>query len=49
MHSGWFPAFAITTIFMTLGILMGFPALPVAILTGYVSSVGPALPTWAMT
>lgn len=41
MHSGWFPAFAITTIFMTLGILMGFPALPVAILTGYVSSVGP--------
>ena len=26
---------------MTLGILMGFPALPVAILTGYVSSVGP--------
>ena len=30
MHSGWFPAFAITTIFMTLGILMGFPALPVA-------------------
>lgn len=41
MHSGWFPAFAITTIFMTLGILMGFPPLPVAILTGYVSSVGP--------
>ena len=41
MYSGWFPAFAITTIFMTFGILMGFPALPVAILTGYVSSVGP--------
>ena len=41
MYSGWFPAFAITTIFMTFGILMGFPTLPVAILTGYVSSVGP--------
>ncbi len=41
MHSGWFPAFAITTIFMTIGILIGFDPLPVAILTGYVSSVGP--------
>ena len=39
----------ITTIFMTFGILMGFPTLPVAILTGYVSSVGHALLTWAMT
>lgn len=41
MYSGWFPAFAITTIFMTLGVLMGFPALAVAVLTGYISSVGP--------
>lgn len=41
MHSGWFPAFAITTIFMTLGILMGFEPVPLAILTGYISSVGP--------
>lgn len=41
MHSGWFPAFAITTIFMTLGILMGFPPFAVAIMTGYISSVGP--------
>jgi len=41
MYSGWFPAFAITTIFMTLGVLMGFPPIAVAVLTGYISSVGP--------
>lgn len=41
MHSGWFPAFAITTIFMTIGIFFGFPIVPLALLTGYVSSVGP--------
>lgn len=41
MYSGWFPAFAITTIFLTLGMLMGFPPLAVAVLTGYISSVGP--------
>lgn len=41
MHSGWFPAFAITTIFMTIGIFFGFPVIPLALLTGYVSSVGP--------
>lgn len=41
MHSGWFPAFAITTIFMTIGIFFGFPIIPLALLTGYVSSVGP--------
>jgi len=41
MYSGWFPAFAITTIFLTLGMLMGFPPIAVAVLTGYISSVGP--------
>lgn len=41
MHSGWFPAFAITTIFMMIGVLLGFPTIPLAILTGYVSSTGP--------
>ena len=41
MHSGWFPAFAITTIFMTLGIFMGFEPLPLAVLTGYIGSAGP--------
>ncbi|MEG3030138.1 MAG: OPT/YSL family transporter [Oscillospiraceae bacterium] len=41
MRSGWFPAFAITTIFMTFGVIMGFPPLCVAVMTGYISSVGP--------
>lgn len=41
MHSGWFPAFAITTIFMTLGIFMGFATLPLAVMTGYIGSSGP--------
>lgn len=31
---------AITTIFLTLGMLMGFPPVAVAVLTGYISSVG---------
>lgn len=41
MRSGWFPAFAITTIFLSLGLLMGFPPLALALLTGYVSCTGP--------
>ncbi len=41
MYSGWFPGFAVTTIFMTIGVLMGFPPIAVAVLTGYISSVGP--------
>ena len=41
MHSGWFPAFAITTIFMTVGIFMKFPLISLAFLTGYISSTGP--------
>ena len=41
MHSGWFPAFAITTIFMTIGMFLGFEKIPLAILTGFISSVGP--------
>lgn len=41
MQSGWFPAFAIVTIFMTFGILIGFPPLPLAVLVGYICSVGP--------
>ena len=41
MRSGWFPAFAITTIFLSLGLLMGFPPLALAILTGYVACTGP--------
>ena len=41
MHSGWFPAFAITTIFMTIGIFLGFDIVSIAVLTGFVSAVGP--------
>lgn len=41
MHSGWFPGFAITTIFMTIGIFLGFPPIALALLTGYVTSCGP--------
>ncbi|NPV69539.1 MAG: peptide transporter [Firmicutes bacterium] len=43
MHSGWFPGFAITVIFLTLGVFMNIPAVPLALLTGYVTSTGPCL------
>ena len=42
MHAGWFPAFATTLIFLILGMLIGFPAIPLALLTGYTASTGPA-------
>lgn len=42
MHAGWFPAFATTLIFLVLGMIMGFPAVPLALLTGYTASTGPA-------
>lgn len=42
MHAGWFPAFAVTLIFLVLGMVLGFPQIPLAILTGYIASGGPA-------
>jgi uncharacterized oligopeptide transporter (OPT) family protein len=42
MHSGWFPAFAVSLIFLMLGMLAGFPPLPLAFLVGFVASTGPA-------
>lgn len=42
MHSGWFPAFAVTLIMLLVGILMGFPPAALALLTGYVAATGPA-------
>lgn len=42
MHSGWFPASAITLIFMVLGLILGFPAVPLLILVGYTAATGPA-------
>jgi uncharacterized oligopeptide transporter (OPT) family protein len=42
MHSGWFPAFAVTLISLMLGLLLGFPPVALALLTGYVAASGPA-------
>jgi len=41
MHSGWFPGFAVTIIFLSLGVFMGFPPHALILLTGYVASTGP--------
>jgi uncharacterized oligopeptide transporter (OPT) family protein len=41
MHSGWFPGFAVSIIFLIFGIFMGFPANSLVLLTGYVASTGP--------
>lgn len=41
MHSGWFPGFAVSIIFLSLGIFMGFPSHGLVLLTGYVASTGP--------
>ncbi len=41
MHSGWFPGFAVTIIFLSLGIFMNFPPHALILLTGYVASTGP--------
>jgi uncharacterized oligopeptide transporter (OPT) family protein len=43
MHSGWFPGFAITVIFLTIGVFLKIPAVPLALLTGYATSTGPCL------
>ena len=40
MHSGWAPGFAVITIFLTLGMLIGFPPVPLAVLIGYIGAVG---------
>ncbi|MBK1783815.1 OPT/YSL family transporter [Prauserella cavernicola] len=42
MHAGWFPAFAVTLIFLLFGLLLGIPGLPLAVLTGYCAATGPA-------
>jgi uncharacterized oligopeptide transporter (OPT) family protein len=40
MHSGWAPGFAVVTLFLTLGLLMGFPPMALAVLVGYIGAVG---------
>lgn len=42
MHSGWFPGFATALLFLIIGMMIGFPPLPLAILAGYTASTGPA-------
>jgi len=41
MHSGWAPTFAVVTICLTVGVFIGFPPMPLAVLVGYIGSVGP--------
>lgn len=42
MHSGWFPAFAVTLIFLVLGLIVGLPEVPLMVLVGYCAATGPA-------
>lgn len=42
MHSGWFPAFAVTLIFLVLGLVIGIPTTPLALFVAYVAATGPA-------
>ena len=42
MHAGWFPAFATSLIFLVVGMLLGFPGLPLAVLVGFTAATGPA-------
>lgn len=42
MHSGWFPGFATALIFLLVGMMLGFPKLPLGILAGYTAATGPA-------
>ncbi|WP_350274310.1 OPT/YSL family transporter [Kribbella sp. HUAS MG21] len=42
MHSGWFPSFATSLIFLTVGMLLGFPAIALALLVGFIAAGGPA-------
>lgn len=42
MHSGWFPAFAVALITLLVGMLLGFPPVALALLTGFSVATGPA-------
>lgn len=42
MHSGWFPGFATALLFLIIGMMIGFPPLPLAVLAGFTASTGPA-------
>ena len=40
MHTGMAPAFAVVTICLTIGMMIGFPPMPLAVLVGYIGAVG---------
>lgn len=42
MHSGWFPAFAVALITLTIGMMIGFPPSALAVLAGFSAATGPA-------
>ena len=42
MHSGWFPAFAVALITLIIGMLIGFPPVPLTLLVGFSAATGPA-------
>lgn len=42
MYSGWFPGFATALIFLLIGMLIGFPSMPLAVLVAYTAATGPA-------
>lgn len=42
MHAGWFPAFAVTLIFLVLGLFLQIPEVPLLVLVAYCSATGPA-------
>jgi uncharacterized oligopeptide transporter (OPT) family protein len=41
MYSGWFPGFATALIFLIIGMLIGFPTLPLGLLVGFTAATGP--------
>lgn len=42
MYSGWFPGFATALIFLLVGMLIGFPAMPLGIMVAFTAATGPA-------
>lgn len=42
MHAGWFPAFAVTLIFLIFGLVLNIPTVPLVMLVAYCSATGPA-------
>lgn len=42
MYSGWFQGFATALIFLLVGMLIGFPSMPLAVLVAYTAATGPA-------